>query len=176
MMIREKWVLGKVLLGVILLTNAVALMAADDQSLGAQAYYYEDISRFFAAHDRFLSSGEESAFAVYLEQGTRGLRDFEEHFSLSPGYLAETVQKYPKFFSSIRDVENVIRNRESEFNAMFGRLQALFPNHAMPNVYFLIGGGPWAIPGAVGGGFVGFALFAFVTALIIIRIYDNKRR
>ncbi len=139
-MVRNLSRLGTALIGAVLLTSTVPPAAADEQRQGGQRYYYEDIARFVAAYDRFLGSGDESSFADYLERGTKGLKNFEDHFSLSPEYLAQTVQKYPMFFSSIRNVENVIRDREGEFDAMFGRLQALFPKHTMPSVYFVIGG------------------------------------
>ena len=102
-MIRELWHTRRTLLGALVLTIAAPLTVADEQGKGAQSYYYEDIARFFAAYERFLGSGEETAFADYLERGTKGLKNFADQFSLSPEYLAKTVQKYPAFFSSIRD-------------------------------------------------------------------------
>jgi hypothetical protein len=59
---------------------------------------------------------------------------------VTPEYLAETVQKYPKFFASVSDLREKIQARESERDTRFEELQALFPDHSMPAVYFLVGG------------------------------------
>ncbi len=112
-MIRELWHTRRTLLGALVLTIAAPLTVADEQGKGAQSYYYEDIARFFAAYERFLGSGEETAFADYLERGTKGLKNFADQFSLSPEYLAKTVQKYPAFFSSIRDAAANTRGKRS---------------------------------------------------------------
>jgi hypothetical protein len=103
-------------------------------------YHYDDIDRFFISYDRFLDIGEPSAFASYLEAGTTGLKDFEEHFALTPEDLAATVQKYPAFFSSIRNLKSRVQSQEDALDVMFENLQALFPSHALPGVYFLVGG------------------------------------
>ncbi|UCC13238.1 MAG: hypothetical protein JSW21_07355 [Gammaproteobacteria bacterium] len=103
-------------------------------------YYYDDIDRFFVSYECFLDVGEPSAFTSYLEAGTIGLKDFEERFALTPEKLATTVQKYPAFFSSIRNLKSKIRSQEDTLDVMFENLQALFPSHALPEVYFLVGG------------------------------------
>ncbi len=139
-MVRDPWFITKTWLFASILTIAIPTAAADEQATEARRYYYDDITRFYAAYDRFMESGEPAAFADYLEQGTTGLKEFESQFALTPELLAQKVRKYPAFFSSIRDAEAVLKTREGELDAMFARLQTLFPGYTMPSVYFVIGG------------------------------------
>lgn len=104
------------------------------------SYHYDDIGRFFAAYERFRESGKSASFDAYFENGTTGLKNFEAHFGLTPQVLAEKVKEYPAFFASIRGLEDAVKSREAEFDAMFERLQRLFPDYSMPEVYFLVGG------------------------------------
>ena len=107
---------------------------------GAKPYHYEDLHRFFSAYDQFIESGEPAAFDGYFSAGSTGLKDFESHFGLDSKSLAGAVEKYPAFFASIRDLETTIRAREPEMDAALKRLQALFEDYPMPEVYFLLGG------------------------------------
>jgi hypothetical protein len=103
-------------------------------------YHYDDLDRFFVSYDQYMETGDAGAFAPYLEAGSRGLRNFEEHFALTPEKLAARVDKYPAFFASIRKLKPTIQSREGRLDAMFTRLQALFPERPMPEVYFVVGG------------------------------------
>ena len=103
-------------------------------------YHYDDIDRFFLSYDRFLQTGEESAFQTYLDEGTTGLGDFQDQFALTPEYLASTVRTYPEFFGSLRNLDSELRAQEPVLDAMFGELESLLPNYPMPTVYFLVGG------------------------------------
>lgn len=111
-------------------------MAADT----ASRYRYDDIHRFFQSYDRFLQTGDDDAFQAYLEEGTIGLDDFQEQFALTPDYLARTVQTYPAFFDSLRNLDSDMRAQEAALNTMFEKLEALLPGYALPTVYFLVGG------------------------------------
>lgn len=128
--------------GILALVLAIATHSHADPLTGEfqSRYHYDDIDRFFISYGRFLDIGEPSAFASYLEAGTTGLKDFEEHFGLTPENLSATVQKYPAFFSSIRGLKPTIQSQEDALDVMFENLQALFPGHALPEVYFLVGG------------------------------------
>ena len=120
----------------------LALPASADTGPGniPSRYHYEDIDRFFAAYERFLETGSPAAFRPYLDEGSTGMADFRKHFQVTPEHLAETVRKYPKFFASISDLRRKVQASETELDAMFEKLQALFPDHPMPDVYFLVGG------------------------------------
>ena len=106
----------------------------------ASRYRYDDIYRFFQSYDRFLQTGDNDGFRAYLEGGTIGLGDFQEQFALTPDYLAKTVQTYPAFFDSLRNLESKMRAQEPALDAMFEKLEELLPHYDMPTVYFLVGG------------------------------------
>ena len=132
--------LCRAITALLLVIACLASSARADGPAHAPRYHYDDISRFFAAYDRFKQSGDPADFAPYFEQGTKGMKNFEEHFGLNQDNLAETVQKYAAFFESIRNLEAVTRSKEKELEAMFERLQAMFPGYDMPSVYFVVGG------------------------------------
>lgn len=128
------------LIRVLLIVLALPVYADTEPGDIPSRYHYTDIDRFFTSYERFLETGRPAAFQPYLDNGSTGLADFKKHFQVTPGHLAETVLKYPKFFASISDLRHNILAREAELDAMFENLQAVFPNYPMPTVYFLVGG------------------------------------
>ena len=97
----------------------------------------EDIERFWEAYDAGASAKDFQE--IYLDQGTKGLRDYARD-SIEDGYkLAERVENHSSFYTSIRPQTLNVLAFEPNIREVFENLKAIYPEATFPDVYFVIG-------------------------------------
>ena len=103
-----------------------------------------DIVNFWRAFDLAMKEGDrEKRVAIfqaeYLDRGSEGLRDFVRLRIKSAKALAETVERLPKFYASVRPGTLRIAEMEKEMRKSFAKFKRIYPDAAFPDVYFVIG-------------------------------------
>ncbi len=103
-------------------------------------FIYDDINRFQVAYNEYVKSQNADVFEDYLNNGTLGLQEFRSQFALTPKVLKKSIDVHPKFYQSLKDLKERMIAQEDAVNEAFDSLQQLFPNHQMPQVYYVVGG------------------------------------
>ncbi|BDC49387.1 hypothetical protein F183_A17030 [Bryobacterales bacterium F-183] len=100
-----------------------------------------DIDNFWRAYDEGTSSGNrvEAFQRLYLDAASPGLRDFVRLRIGSASALAAAVERYPKFYESIRKSTQSIEGQRKVMQLYASRFRGLYPETRFPPVYFLIG-------------------------------------
>lgn len=101
-----------------------------------------DMMRFWNAYDDGGRDGDVAAFQRhYIDSASTGLQDFIRLRSVTAVRVAETVQKYPRYFAAVR--ANMLRLGSGEIRSSlldgFQRMKALYPDAVFPPVTFLVG-------------------------------------
>ncbi|MEO7042060.1 MAG: DUF2268 domain-containing putative Zn-dependent protease, partial [Gemmatimonadaceae bacterium] len=103
-----------------------------------------DITRFWTAYD--LAAKEPTIDArsgvylrEYVEPGSRGLHDFYAKKIRSSKRLAEAVDKYPRFYASMRGPASHLSNLAPTIRSVFRRMKQLYPETIYPDIYFVMG-------------------------------------
>ncbi|MBL8175435.1 MAG: hypothetical protein JNK48_12245 [Bryobacterales bacterium] len=99
-----------------------------------------DIENFWRAYDTSEPGARTEAFQrIYFDQASPGLRDFIRLRIGSAAQLAATVDRFPRFYRSIRKATESIENHRKVLNLYAERFRGLHPEAKFPTVYFLIG-------------------------------------
>lgn len=103
-----------------------------------------DIDNFWRAFDLAAKETDgEKKIAIfqteYLDKGSAGLRDFVRLRIKSAKNLAETVEKLPRFYASVRRSTLRVAETGREIRKSFRNFKRLYPDAAFPDVYFVIG-------------------------------------
>jgi len=75
----------------------------------------------------------------YLDAGSVGLQDFIPSRILSGANLRATLQKYPRYFATIRANTLKVASIEPEARQSFRKLKTLYDDAMFPDVYFVVG-------------------------------------
>ena len=129
----------------------------------------DDLPRFYAAFDQALAEADTAALPVepfrtlYLDPGSPGLRAFDALSIEGAEKLAAEVSQSRRYYAAVRD--DVLRVHADPavaeaVRAALGRLDAVYPDAAFPDVTFVVGrmrtGGTMAAPGLL----IGVEMFA----------------
>jgi len=76
---------------------------------------------------------------LYLDKATEGLKDFIELRTQSATKHLENIQKYPKFWNSVRPKTLEIKNYTKQIEKIMFRFKKLYPEFRQPDIYFTIG-------------------------------------
>jgi hypothetical protein len=75
----------------------------------------------------------------YIDKGSAGLKDFVRLRIKSAQTLAETIEKLPRFYASIRAGTLRVREMEKRMRKAFKKFKKIHPDAVFPDVYFVIG-------------------------------------
>jgi hypothetical protein len=102
----------------------------------------EDINRFWEAFDstRANSARSEEIFDnLYLKKGTYGLKELNKLSIKGANNLATAVNKYHRYYQSIREHTYQVNRMEKQTGRSFKKLKRLYAAAIFPDIYFLIG-------------------------------------
>ncbi len=117
------------------IATANAQTASDDPVL-----ITSDIDNFWRAYDASEPGNRTEAFQrLYFDQASPGLRDFIQLRIQSAAQLAATVDRFPKYYASIRAATLAVDSQRKLIKLYLSRFQGLYPDAKFPPVYFLIG-------------------------------------
>lgn len=125
-------------------TKAILLcfaLIAVNNTLIAQNVITHDIVNFWKAYDA-LASSQDSAQTfqeLYLNQGSRGLRDFTNVRNIQAGDYVNSIKKYPAFWTSIRSRTLNALVVKSNIDSALTKFEREYPAFKYPDVYFLMG-------------------------------------
>lgn len=99
-----------------------------------------DIQSFWRAYDRATPQNQVEVFErEYFKGGTDGLRDFIALRINSADSLVNTINRYRKYYDSIRESTLRVESMRPRFRACFYALKFLYEDAVFPDVYFVIG-------------------------------------
>lgn len=132
--------MGGLLLGLMLL----AIPGLGRNSDTATAVESSDIDRFWAAHDRIVATADVDARKrilqqVFLDPGSDGLKAFMQAKGYDADCYLDAIQRYPKFWASVRAGTLALKQRGDEFAPAIARFREIYPALRPARIYFTIG-------------------------------------
>jgi hypothetical protein len=120
------------------LTSSVVVCGQD-----AHSVYTSDIDNFWIAFDSIQTIKEKSAQievmqSVYIDKGTFGLKMFMELRNFDAAKLVETINKYPRFWKSIRGNTMTVKQALPAIETNVQKFRLLYPEFREAKMYFTI--------------------------------------
>ncbi len=130
----------KAFLVIIILSLTTASFA---QSL-KQVFVSTDIDNFWVAYDKIISTTDSVKQynylkECYLNKGTQGLKSIMEVRNYSDKDFIDAINKYPKFWNSLRLNTLKAKSLYPEINSDIQKLKKAYPNLKPSTIYFTIG-------------------------------------
>ena len=105
--------------------------------------HVKDITNFWSTYDSIVKiSSEEYQLAFmksnYLDKGSDGLKAFMKLRNFDEIKMVESINKYPKFWTSIRPNTLKVEEKENEIGIYIRKFQQLYPNLKKAKIYFCI--------------------------------------
>ena len=102
-----------------------------------------DVDHFWQAYDSVsLETDQERKIALmqklYIDKGTVGLKAFMELRNFDVESMVTSIQKYPKFWKSVRPNTLSIGNKGIEIDEHIQKFNKLYPNYRAADIYFTI--------------------------------------
>jgi len=106
--------------------------------------FTSDIDNFWLAYDSVQSTTDSSKQvqfirALYMDKASDGLKDFMVSRQHSAQRHLRNIQKYPKFWSSLRPHTLQIKSYTPDIEKIMKRFKVLYPGFKQPGIYFTIG-------------------------------------
>lgn len=118
----------------------LTLAAGGQGQTGKTVIVSSDIDHFWAAYDAGRPGHRVDALnRLYFGSATDGLKDFLRLRIESAQQLADAIDRYPRFYSSIREATRAIPARQEEIQVFLKRFRQLYPDAHIPNIYLVIG-------------------------------------
>lgn len=113
-------------------------------NLKAAKIYTSDITNFWIAFDSVNSAANNELKLkfitdLYINKGTKGLHEFISSRQLTADGWLIVIEKYPKFWKSIRSKTLSIFENKGEIEEIINRYKKLYPKFKQPDIYFTIG-------------------------------------
>jgi len=104
-----------------------------------------DIDNFWIAYDSIehITSKPEKIKIIqelYVDKGTLGLHSFMSARNYSAENFVELLEKYPKFWKSVRPNTLIVKKYSTEIEESLKRFKLLYPELKDATMYFTIGG------------------------------------
>ena len=114
------------------------------QSLTQPKVFTQDIDNFWIAYDSIKSTSDSLKQihfiqTLYVDKGTPGLKAFMEARDYSPELFVQLINKYPRFWTSIRPNTLTVKYKAKEIEESIKKLKALYPELKDARMYFTIG-------------------------------------
>ena len=103
-----------------------------------------DIDHFWKAFDSIQTIHEKDSQiqvmqSVYIDRGTYGLKEFMTLRNFDAARLVESINKYPRFWKSIRPNTLTIHQNEPLIESYIQQFRVLYPEFRAARIYFTIG-------------------------------------
>lgn len=123
---------------------AIGLLAAVSAAASAQQTEASDVARFWTAYDAVRASADadgkrRALLREYIEPGTAGLQAFMQAKGYTADCYLEAIERYPKFWDSVRAATLALPSKASEASRDLQTLRTLYPPLRQATVYFAIG-------------------------------------
>jgi hypothetical protein len=134
--------MSKKILPVIFTISISATLFAQSST---QKVFTTDIDNFWIAYDNIKSTADSLKQihfiqTLYIDKGTPGLKAFMMARNYSAELYVRLINKYPKFWSSIRPNTLTVNNYASEIENSISKFKLLYPELRDAKMYFTIGG------------------------------------
>ncbi len=121
------------------------LLISLGQLSAQQKVFTQDIDNFWTAYDSIRITNDSSAQihfiqTLYIDKGTPGLKAFMIARKYSAELYVRLINKYPKFWNSIRQNTLSVKSKVTEIEKSIERLKVLYPELKNAKMYFTIGG------------------------------------
>lgn len=125
------------------------------------AFITSDVDLFWKAYEKLPTARDPAGLLAgdYLDAGSAGLQDFIPNRILGAANLYATLQKYPKYFATLRDHTLKVAAIEPTVRQSFRRFKALYAEATFPDVTFVIGAMNSGGTSAASGLLIGLDLF-----------------
>jgi len=116
-----------------------------EQSSAQQKVFTKDIDNFWTAYDSIRTTKDSLKQihfiqTLYIDKGTPGLKAFIDARDYSAQLYVELINKYPKFWNSIRPNTLTVKSKAKEIENSIQKLRSIYPELKNANIYFTIGG------------------------------------
>ncbi|UTX49093.1 Ig-like domain-containing protein [Chryseobacterium sp. MA9] len=107
--------------------------------------FTSDIDNFWVAYDSIQNTNDHSRKLdlikkLYTDKATKGLKAFMSARDYNDSLYVKLIEKYPKFWNSVRPNTLTIKTKTNEFEASVDRLKQIYPELKDAEMYFTIGG------------------------------------
>lgn len=107
--------------------------------------YIADIDRFWIAYDSTRTTldtikQEQFIQKLYIDKGTEGLHAFMKARDYDAKLWVQLINKYPRFWKSIRKNTLLIKSQAKVIEASIDRFRVLYPEMRPAKMYFTVGG------------------------------------
>lgn len=107
--------------------------------------FTSDIDNFWVAYDSIQNTNDHSRKLdlikkLYTDKATKGLKAFMNARDYNDSLYVKLIDKYPKFWNTIRPNTLTIKAKTNEFEASVDRLKQIYPELKDAEMYFTIGG------------------------------------
>lgn len=108
-----------------------------------ETVYSSDIGNFWTAFDSVQAIKDtgrqiEVMQSLYIDKGTDGLKTFMQLRRFDAGKLVTSINKFPKFWQSIRNNTLTISSKLPVIETYIGKLKELYPDFRPAKIYFTI--------------------------------------
>jgi hypothetical protein len=115
------------------------------QSFAQQKVFTSDIDNFWIAYDSIRSTNDSIKQlhfirSLYIDKGTEGLHAFMKARDYSAEHWVQLINRYPKFWNSIRPNTLAVKSKAGEIDNSIVRLKKLYPGLKDAKMYFTVGG------------------------------------
>ena len=112
---------------------------------GGQKVFTSDIANFWTAYDSCQTTKDSLKKlhfiqTLYIDKGTKGLAAFMKARKYTPELWVSLINKYPKFWNSVRPNTLSAKSKAKEIETSIKKLKELYPNLKEAKMYFTIGG------------------------------------
>ncbi len=106
--------------------------------------FTSDINNFWTAYDSVLKVADTTVQkdiiqTLYLDRATAGLKNFMVLRQHSAGRHVRNIQRYPKFWTSVRPKTLAIENHREDIEKIMDDFSNKYPGFKQPDIYFTIG-------------------------------------
>lgn len=110
-----------------------------------QKVFTSDIDNFWRAYDSIQTTKDslkQRHFiqTLYIDKGTEGLKAFMEARDYTAELWVNLINKYPKFWNSIRPNTLTVKSKAKEIESSIQKLRKLYPDLKEAKMYFTLGG------------------------------------
>ncbi|WP_079241342.1 Ig-like domain-containing protein [Chryseobacterium indologenes] len=126
-------------------TIIFSLVFATAFSQKSTRIFTSDIDNFWVAYDSIQKTNDYSGKLdlikrLYTDKATKGLKAFMNARDYNDSVYVKVIEKYPKFWNSVRPNTLTIKTKTKELEAGVVRLKQLYPELKDAEMYFTIGG------------------------------------
>ena len=122
-----------------------SLVFASAFSQKSAKIFTSDIDNFWVAYDSIQKTDNHTQKLdlikrLYIDKATKGLKAFMKSRNYNDSAYVKVIDKYPKFWNSVRPNTLTIKTKTNELEASVVKLKEIYPELKDAEMYFTIGG------------------------------------